>query len=44
MAIMKKIEYAEAPPTVRAVYDDIMTSRNTDYINNIWKVLANDPG
>jgi AhpD family alkylhydroperoxidase len=43
MAIMKKIEYAEAPPTVRAVYDDIMTSRNTDYINNIWKVLANDP-
>ncbi len=43
MAIMKKIEYAEAPPAVRAVYDDIMTSRNTDYINNIWKVLANDP-
>lgn len=43
MAIMKKIEYADASPEVRAVYDDIMTSRNTDYINNIWKVLANDP-
>jgi AhpD family alkylhydroperoxidase len=43
MAIMKKIEYAEGSPAVRAVYDDIMTSRNTDYINNIWKVLANDP-
>jgi AhpD family alkylhydroperoxidase len=43
MAIMKKIEYAQANAEVRAVYDDIKTSRNTDYINNIWKVLANDP-
>jgi AhpD family alkylhydroperoxidase len=43
MAIMKKIEYTDASSAVRAVYDDIMTSRNTDYINNIWKVLANDP-
>jgi AhpD family alkylhydroperoxidase len=27
---------------VRAVYDDIMTTRKTDWINNFWKVLAND--
>jgi len=37
------IEYAEASPEVRAVYDDIMTTRGTDWINNFWKVLANDP-
>jgi len=37
------IEYADAPPEVRAVYDDIMNTRGTDWINNFWKVLANDP-
>jgi AhpD family alkylhydroperoxidase len=28
---------------VRAVYDDIMTTRGTDWINNFWKALAHDP-
>ena len=37
------IEYADAGPEVRAVYDDIMATRNTDWINNFWKVLAHDP-
>lgn len=40
---MTMIEYADAPPRVRAVYDDIMRTRNIDWINNFWKVLANDP-
>ena len=40
---MKLIEYAEASPEVRAVYDDIMAKRKTDYINNFWKSLAHDP-
>jgi AhpD family alkylhydroperoxidase len=39
----KLIEYADAPPRVRAVYDDIMATRKTDWVNNFWKVLANDP-
>ncbi len=39
----KLIEYQDAPPAVRAVYDDIMATRQTDYINNFWKVLAHDP-
>jgi AhpD family alkylhydroperoxidase len=39
----KLIEYDAASPEVRAVYDDIMASRKTDYINNIWKALANHP-
>jgi len=43
MAMMKKIEYADASPEVRAVYDDIMATRKIDWINNLWKVLANDP-
>lgn len=43
MALMKAIEYAQASPEVRTVYDEIMRARNTDWINNFWKVLANDP-
>ena len=37
------IEYRDASPEVRAVYDDIMATRNTDWINNFWKALAHDP-
>ena len=43
MATLGFIEYADAPPEVKAVYDDIMISRQTDYINNFWKALAHDP-
>ena len=37
------IEYAQASPEVRAVYDDIMATRGVDWVNNFWKVLAHDP-
>jgi AhpD family alkylhydroperoxidase len=37
------IDYADASPRVRAVYDDIMATRKTDWINNFWKALARDP-
>jgi AhpD family alkylhydroperoxidase len=37
------VEYEQASPEVRAVYDDIMATRNTDWINNFWKVLAHHP-
>lgn len=43
MATLGLIEYADAGPEVRAVYDDIMATRNTDYINNFWKAIAHDP-
>jgi AhpD family alkylhydroperoxidase len=43
MALVKLIEYRDAPPEVRAVYDDIMRTRGTDWINNFWKALASDP-
>jgi len=37
------IEYANASAEVRAVYEDIMATRKTDWVNNFWKVLAHDP-
>lgn len=37
------IEYQDAPPEVRAVFDDIMATRKTDWVNNFWKALARDP-
>ena len=43
MPSVKPIEYDEASPAVRAVYDDIMQTRKIKWINNFWKVLANDP-
>jgi AhpD family alkylhydroperoxidase len=41
--IVPLIEYEMANDAVRAVYDDIMQTRKTDWINNFWKVLAHDP-
>src|SRR6202023_3628748 len=43
MATFKLIEYADASPEVRAIYDDIMATRKIDWINNFWKALAHDP-
>ena len=43
MPLVTLIEYADAPPEVRAVYDDITRTRGTDWINNFWKALANHP-
>ncbi len=43
MATLGLIEYKDATPEVRAVYDDIMLTRKTDWINNFWKAIAHDP-
>jgi AhpD family alkylhydroperoxidase len=43
VALVPLIEYADARPEVRSVYDDIMKTRGVDWINNFWKALANDP-
>jgi AhpD family alkylhydroperoxidase len=43
VSLVTLIEYAEAGPEVRAVYDDIMATRKTDWVNNFWKGLAHDP-
>jgi AhpD family alkylhydroperoxidase len=43
VSLVTLIEYADASPPVKAVYDDIMETRGIDWINNFWKALANDP-
>lgn len=43
MPAVEPIEYADASPEVRAVYDDIKASRNVADVNNFWKYLAHDP-
>ncbi|HTT79144.1 MAG TPA: carboxymuconolactone decarboxylase family protein [Stellaceae bacterium] len=43
MAMVPLIEEGEAAPAVRAVFDDIKQTRNTDWINNFWRALANHP-
>lgn len=43
MQMAPLVEYADASPEVRAVYDDIMTTRKSDWVNNFWKILANHP-
>lgn len=43
MATLGLIEYKDASPEVRTVYDDIMAVRKTDWVNNFWKALAHDP-
>ena len=43
MSTFGLIEYKDASAEVKAVYDDILTTRKTDYINNFWKAIAHDP-
>ena len=43
MSTLGFIEYKDASPEVRAIYDDIMATRKTDRINNFWKAIAHDP-
>jgi|SRR5882672_6757408 len=43
MSTFGLIEYKDASPEVRTIYDDIMATRKTDRINNFWKAIAHDP-
>ena len=43
MSTFGLLEYKDASPQVRAIYDDIMATRKTDWINNFWKAIAHDP-
>jgi AhpD family alkylhydroperoxidase len=39
----RAVEYADAAPEVRAIFDDIKRVRNVAEVNNFWKYLAADP-
>jgi AhpD family alkylhydroperoxidase len=43
MATLPQTQNPEADPRVKAVFDDIRTTRKTDFINNLWRTLAFDP-
>jgi uncharacterized peroxidase-related enzyme len=43
MAVLPILSDEAAPPEARAVFDDIRAKRQTDYVNNFWRVLAHDP-
>jgi len=43
MSAVKPIEYRDASPQVRAVFDDIKRTRQVEDVNNFWKYLAQDP-
>jgi AhpD family alkylhydroperoxidase len=43
MSVQGPIEYRDASPAVRAVFDDIKRTRQVDDVNNFWKYLARDP-
>lgn len=43
MALVPPIRDEDAPAEVRAVFDDIRATRRSDYVNDFWRYLANDP-
>jgi AhpD family alkylhydroperoxidase len=36
-------EEVTANPRVKAVFDDIRATRKSDFVNNFWRALANEP-
>src|SRR5215510_1348327 len=43
MPTVRMVEYGEARPEVRAVYDEIMEVKGIDFVPNFWKTLASHP-
>ena len=43
MATVKLLKDSELTPEAQFIFDDIRATRKTDYINNFWRALANDP-
>jgi len=43
MATVPLIEYEDASPEVRAVFDEIKQARHIEDVNNFWKAIANHP-
>ena len=43
MAVLKPLTDEEVSAEALAVFTEIRAARNTDFINNFWRVLAHDP-
>ena len=44
MSTQRPPEQPETDPRVKAVFDDMRATRQTDFINSFWRTLAFDPG
>jgi AhpD family alkylhydroperoxidase len=43
MPTVAMVEYDQASPAVRATYDEIMATKNIDFVPNFWKTVASHP-
>ena len=43
MALFRTIPPAEATGKVKEVYEDIMATKNIDFVPNFWQALSNHP-
>ncbi len=43
MPLLPRLEDDQLAPAARAVFEEIRRVRGSDYVNDIWRVLANDP-
>ncbi len=43
MTTVRQPQDPESDLRVKAVFDDIRATRNTDFVNNLWRTLAFDP-
>ena len=43
MPTVAMVEYGDASPQVRAIYDEIMVVKGIDFVPNFWKTLVAQP-
>jgi len=43
MAIVRQVSPEEATGKVKEVYEDIMATKNIDFVPNFWQALSNNP-
>ena len=43
MTTVRILTDEQASPAARAVFDDIRSTRKTDFVNNAWRAMANHP-
>ena len=43
MPTVAMVDYRDAPPEVRAVYDEIMAVKGIDFVPNFWRTLGSHP-
>mgnify|MGYP001365922083 CR=1 FL=1 len=44
VANVKPVSLEEADGKVKEIYEDIMTTKGIDFVPNIWRVMATNPG